>query len=308
MFGFIKHWLTPHEKNNHRAKLLHNSSLVVILIGIIFVSAVAFAIKSSNPQILGVSYSISEGDLISLTNSQRQQNGLSALSEDSQLDDAARQKAADMFAKNYWAHFAPDGSTSPWTFIRGAGYNYSYAGENLAKGFTDAGSIVTAWMNSTTHRENLLSPNYHDVGFAIVPGTLQGEDTVLVVQMFGTRQTPQVSTVSELSTQSQAEPTIIPSVTPVVKSVAVQVQKQEPTPTSIPTPQKAQQKAVVNSASTSKAISTFALSFFAVILVIDLLIVERKKIPRIVGHNLDHVILILLFLLFVVLKSTGTIQ
>ena len=68
-----------------------------------------------------------------------------------------------MFSKNYWAHFAPDGSTSPWDFIHQSGYNYIFAGENLAKGFTDANSVVAAWMNSPSHRENILSNKYKDV-------------------------------------------------------------------------------------------------------------------------------------------------
>ena len=89
-----------------------------------------------------------------------------------------------MFAKNYWAHVSPDGTT-PWVFIKSAGYSYVYAGENLARGYNTSQDVVTAWMASPEHKQNMLSSNYQNVGFAIVTGNLTGEDTVLVVEMFG---------------------------------------------------------------------------------------------------------------------------
>jgi hypothetical protein len=97
-----------------------------------------------------------------------------------------------MFAKNYWSHFAPDGA-SPWDFINGSGYRYEYAGENLAKNFLFSQGVVDAWMNSPTHRENILKKNYTEVGYAIVNGVMNGEETTLVVQMFGTPLSPSIA-------------------------------------------------------------------------------------------------------------------
>jgi uncharacterized protein YkwD len=56
-------------------------------------------VQKENPEILGVSYSISESDLLSLVNAERQSRGLAPLSLRGELDDAARRKAADMFQK-----------------------------------------------------------------------------------------------------------------------------------------------------------------------------------------------------------------
>lgn len=311
MLDRLLHFILPHENNNHRAKILHNSSIAVI-IGILLIGSLAInIIQSTNPDVLGVSYSISENELLNLVNQKRQANNLSPLVIDATLNDAARRKAADMLEKNYWAHFSPDGSSSPWNFIRAAGYNYTFAGENLAKGFTDANSIVEAWMNSPTHRDNILSSRYRDVGFAIVPGSLGGEETVLVVEMFGARSSQEVATVAEV--QISITPTTSPSIA--VSSVSPTI---SPIPTaalivnteenSFPGSSSAVvSKPRVDAAITSKAASTVGLSFIAFAFLMDLLIVERKKIPRIVGHNLDHVILILLFLLFVLLKSKGVI-
>ena len=308
MFGFLKHYLIPHRGNNHRAKILHNTSLLLIILFFLSISVLASFVKHTNPSILGISYSISEGELTTLVNQQRQANSLPPLVVNAALSDAARRKASDMLAKNYWAHFSPDGSSSPWVFIKDSGYAYLYAGENLAKGFSDPGSVVNAWMNSPTHRENILSEKYQDVGFAIVPGTLQGEETVLVVQMFGARNQDTVANkveVVETAVSISATPTVASAVpTPVVAQVAA-ANATSPTPEVSQT--KVESKPAINANTTTKAVSAVGLSFLGFILIMDLVIVERKKIPRIVGHNLDHVMLIALFILFVVLISTGVI-
>lgn len=295
MFGFLKHLFLPHEKNNHRAKILHNSSFFVILLLILTISIVSYSIKNIRPDILGISYSISDAELLSLVNRERETRSLPPLALNPQLSDAARRKAADMYAKNYWAHFAPDGSTSPWAFIKATGYNYSYAGENLAKGFTDPSSIVSAWMDSQTHRDNILNSRYQDVGFAIVPGTLSGEETVLVVEMLGATSSRTLAVLTE-----GAEG---------VASVQEQTQQSSGSaPTAVSPAQagsfaRAQSAPKIDAEITSAAISTVGLSFLAFAFMMDLIIVERKKIPRIVGHNIDHIMLILMFLLFLVLRG-----
>ncbi|HVT01324.1 MAG TPA: CAP domain-containing protein [Patescibacteria group bacterium] len=308
MLNFFKHLLVPHSGNNHRAKILHNSSLLVLILFLLSFTFVAHLVNVNHPEVLGVSYSISDQELLTLVNQQRQQNGLSALTMNDQLSDAARRKAADMFAKNYWAHFAPDGSTSPWGFIRAAGYDYQYAGENLAKGFTDSGSVVTAWMNSPTHRDNILSNKYKDIGFAIVPGTLQGEDTVLVVQMFGSKPNevavvPQVP--ARVADNSPPQTTPIPTISPEVKKIVpVVAQESNSNPPAV-NGSAVVNNPTINSKVASKDIVGVILIFILAGLMLDALIVERKKIPRVVGHNLDHIMIILLFILFIVILKGG---
>src|SRR3972149_9762200 len=108
-----------------------------------------------------------------------------------------------MFQENYWSHYSPDGKT-PWDVILGAGYKYEYAGENLAKNFLFSNGFVDAVMNSTTHRDNLLKKEYTEVGYAIVNGTLNGEQTTLVVQEFGKPMT----SVSQAAEKVQNAPVI----------------------------------------------------------------------------------------------------
>lgn len=304
----LHHFFVPHSRNNHRAKLLHHSSIFAVCVLLLGLSFSFSYIHKNTPSILGISYSITESDLLSVTNKTRVENNLKPLTMNSKLADAARRKAADMFAKNYWAHFAPDGSTTPWYFIKESGYGYLYAGENLAKGFTSSDAVVTAWMNSPSHRENMLSDKYNDIGFAVVEGKLEDEDTILVVEMFG-------------ATSPVVPPEVAPEAAnkveaPVPAAQALPNQGLQPTAV----PQIALERTVksesnsgaiyqptVDARMTSQAITIALLLFFIAALVIDVTVVEKKKIPRIVGHNIDHIMLISFFILFIIMYKVGAI-
>ena len=141
-----------------------------------------------------VQAAVSSSSLVSLTNASRAESGLSALTTNSQLESAAQAKAADMFENQYFAHNSPQGKT-PWDFIKSANYSYVYAGENLAIGYGDSAELHNDWMNSPTHRENIMNPNYREIGIASVDGVYEGANTTIVVQEFGssTAQSPVVS-------------------------------------------------------------------------------------------------------------------
>ncbi|MFA6492870.1 MAG: CAP domain-containing protein [Patescibacteria group bacterium] len=146
---------------------------------VVFISTLIFNISFASAA------TYSADTLVSLTNESRSQNGLGNLLANSKLSNAAYAKAQDILAKDYFAHNSPDGKT-PWDFINESGYVYTYAGENLAIGYSDANELFTAWMNSPTHRENILGPNYREIGIAVVSGEFQGAETIVAVQEFGT--------------------------------------------------------------------------------------------------------------------------
>ncbi len=180
----IRHFFIPHEENSYHAHSLHTNMLSTYLL----VAIMLVFISKNVPQlsnVLGIATDITISKLYSLTNEERAKQGFPALQENPRLAIAAENKAADMFKKDYWSHFAPDGG-SPWDFIKRSGYQYEFAGENLAKNFLYSKNVVDAWMNSPTHKENLLKKDYTEVGYAVVNGILGGEETTLVVQMFGT--------------------------------------------------------------------------------------------------------------------------
>lgn len=173
----------PSGQNNFRARVLHNDTLTVYLV-ILFIVAFVFKFTSlGNSQILGVATNINIQKLLDDTNNERKKNGLPELKYSAKLAQAAQYKAQDMFTNSYWAHYSPQGKT-PWDFLLKAEYKYEYAGENLAKNFMFSDQVVSAWMNSPTHRENIMRREFTHVGFAIQNGSLEGDETTLVVQMF----------------------------------------------------------------------------------------------------------------------------
>ena len=100
------------------------------------------------------------------------------------MQKAAEEKAQDMIDNNYFAHISPQGK-SPWDWINKNNYNYRYAGENLAIGFANAKEQQQAWMDSPTHKKNILNKNYDETGVAVKQGVIDGHEAIVVVQMFG---------------------------------------------------------------------------------------------------------------------------
>lgn len=187
LFQTIAHLFRPRRSNNHRPRILHPEVLLILALISSILATVIYGwsnIPGKTGFILGYASSITPSQVIELTNAERAKSGLAPLTLNSVLSNAASSKGKHMFANQYWAHTAPDG-TQPWAFIRNAGYSYSIAGENLARDFAETNSMVAAWMASPTHRANIMNSRYSDIGIAVIDGTLDGFETTLVVQMFG---------------------------------------------------------------------------------------------------------------------------
>jgi hypothetical protein len=90
-----------------------------------------------------------------------------------------------MVANNYFAHTSPYGIT-PWHWFKEVGYTFRFAGENLAVNFLESRDVQQAWLNSPTHRANVLNPNFTEIGIATAYGTYKGANTAYVVELFGT--------------------------------------------------------------------------------------------------------------------------
>src|SRR3989344_9113236 len=179
---FFFHFFIPEEENNFKARSLHPDFLGFYLI---LALALTFSFKQLGlSNVLGFATDIATSKLYELTNEERLKNNLSTLTYNDKLAKAAEEKANDMFTNNYWAHYSPSGKT-PWDFMITSGYTYEFAGENLAKNFLFSQGVVDAWMKSQSHRENILKKEYKEVGFAVVNGVINGEETTLVVQIFG---------------------------------------------------------------------------------------------------------------------------
>ncbi|HQG57868.1 MAG TPA: CAP domain-containing protein [Candidatus Dojkabacteria bacterium] len=178
----LKLLFIPHEKNKYQPYLLRKVALLFYTFLILISNFIPLYVPGLQQK--AYASSITADKLIEYTNSERRNYDLNELKANAKLTSAAYAKANDMLANQYWDHFGPDGQT-PWQFIDDAQYEYVFAGENLAKGFQTAEGLHQAWMASPTHRENIISGNYQDIGIAVVNGNLLGEDVILVVQMFG---------------------------------------------------------------------------------------------------------------------------
>ncbi len=123
-------------------------------------------------------------EIINLTNEVRTAQSLAPLIANSKLDLAASEKLTDMAEKEYFAHTSPDGTT-PWFWMKKNQYQYSVAGENLAIGFFTADETVKAWLNSPSHKANILNSKYREIGVAAKAVQIGDRKGILVVQMFG---------------------------------------------------------------------------------------------------------------------------
>ena len=121
--------------------------------------------------------------VVTLTNNERQALSEPPLQRSTVLDQAATLKAEHMASLEYFAHNSPNGFT-PWHWFQEVGYVYAYAGENLAVFFSDSDEVVKAWMNSPSHRANIVNATYQEIGIGTAKGRYQGHDTVFVVQLF----------------------------------------------------------------------------------------------------------------------------
>jgi hypothetical protein len=178
----IKLAVVPHKKNNYRPHLIRRYGLIAIVFVVIGMQLGYNGIKTGD--VLGLESDITISSLLDSTNQTRAQAGQPPLIINDKLNKAAYLKAQDMLAKQYWAHNSPDG-TPPWKWFGDVGYNYSQAGENLAKNFTSTKGVITAWLDSPEHKAIVLKSDYQDVGFAVVSGEIDNKPTSLVVALYG---------------------------------------------------------------------------------------------------------------------------
>ena len=188
LHSVINH-LVPHEGNDYRPHLLQRGAVILMLV-LILLSFLATNFQAllwqSSDWLVGA---VLPAVVVDLTNTKRTDLALPTLTRNSVLDAAATLKAQDMAKNSYFSHDSPAGLT-PWHWFKEAGYPFVYAGENLAVYFTDSTEVVDAWMNSPTHRANIVGSQYREIGVGTARGTYDGFETVFVVQMFGTRAIP----------------------------------------------------------------------------------------------------------------------
>jgi len=172
---------------NHLKNHLHPLGGRLIFWNFVLLMLVKVIIPHSafqSASLLGLMPAFDSREIIAATNEARLSNNLPALKPNPKLDLAASDKLNDMAVQEYFAHISPTG-ISPWYWINNSQYQYSVAGENLAIGFFSAQDTVKAWLNSSSHRANILNSQYQEIGVAVKGVEISGREGILVVQMFG---------------------------------------------------------------------------------------------------------------------------
>lgn len=297
----LKKYFIPNQGNDHQPYILRSKAVNIIAAVIIFCELVfLFEIYGVFPK--NFMALILPDVLIDETNESRAVNNLNTLKINLVLNTAAQLKANDMASKGYFSHTSPAGLT-PWHWFELAGYKFSYAGENLAVNFVDSKDVVDAWMGSPTHRANILSDYFTEIGIGVANGEYNGQEATFIVQMFG-RPAPAVQTPPQPKTPQTTPIIATPSPVPLESSdtfVAVKGAELEPGASIVPTPVNGEQTAA-RAASLEKIIShpkttaTFIYVALGLLVLVGLLLTIFIKIkvqyPRLIKNGMLLLILI----------------
>jgi uncharacterized protein YkwD len=134
--------------------------------------------------------SYNSSPILTYTNKERTNQGLKPLADNATLDQVAKLRLDDLFANQYFDHASPDGK-SVVDLVKLENYNYLLIGENIAlgnfglPGQGDDQGIVSAWMASPDHRENILNAKYQELGIAERADNYKGQTETIAVQVFG---------------------------------------------------------------------------------------------------------------------------
>jgi len=295
------HYFLPHpdpSKHGHHRRSLFLSykalfTYSIFLLALLLTTTLA---RHQLPGILGFASNITFNDLLLETNKERLASGLNSLTVSEKLNQAALAKANYMFKYDFWAHVAPDG-TEPWYFFTEAGYDYRFAGENLARDFGNSKDVVEAWLDSPSHRENLLSSNYTDIGFAVVNGNLDGLETTLVVQLFGKpiQSNQLAATPPEAAKTEQAVNTPQLLITPA---------KSWPLPQTV---MSGEVLPAINVFNASRGVTLSLGAFLTLLFALDGYLAWRWRILRLSGNTVAHLAILILAIVGIWYTNVGVI-
>lgn len=108
--------------------------------------------------------------VIELANLERAAAGLPPLKANEALSQAAKAHSLAMAERDFFDHQDPSTGAAPGDRAKAAGYAWSTVAENIAIGYATPEEVITGWMNSEGHRQNLLNPEYREIGVGYVAG------------------------------------------------------------------------------------------------------------------------------------------
>lgn len=224
-----------------RKTLLTILSLSLIVVISLFATNVLFKKKPSPNFSVTTLAAVLPSVLLAHTNNDRVLNGVPLLVENPLLSRAAQMKAEDMLQRGYYSHTTPEGNT-PLYWLDLVGYKYLNVGENLDLTYVQTEEdIQTAWMNSPTHKANLLLPVFTEVGVGVASGEYQGIQVTFAVELYATPLPPPVVVPKEkyipqppLPKPHSNEPVGENKAEQALDSVQSVIERVLPTPPSVP--------------------------------------------------------------------------
>lgn len=222
----VKNYFVPTKENQYRPCVWEGRFWLYCLIAVLIIKIAAFGFLFGFKQSLYFA-DVSKVALAEMANQERLSLGLNPLKENALLNRAAEMKAQDMLNKGYFSHQSPNG-TPPWFWFKKSGYQYKVAGENLGIGFLDSQEIHQAWLDSPSHKANIINPYYQEIGIAVIEGKFQGSPVTVVVQLFGSAKkakpavavvrapstiSPKVDQILEIVTSSNAQSQVLSAAT-----------------------------------------------------------------------------------------------
>lgn len=167
------------EENNYRPPILSYKAFIIYGLILLLLRLILGTLPAEGA-------AVETNTLMNLINQERDKRNLTTLSVHQSLLRAAYEKSQDMIDRDYFSHIDPDGNYV-WGKITSAGYTpYKILGENLAIDFSTSEGMIKAWIDSPTHRANLLHPEFVDQGLSALFGDYQDRYTNLTTSLFGT--------------------------------------------------------------------------------------------------------------------------
>jgi uncharacterized protein YkwD len=96
-----------------------------------------------------------------------------------------QERQKKMLKYQYFSHVNPKTEKKWSSFIKETNYQYLEIGENLATGFSNVDTMVESWMNSPSHRENILSDSFTETGLSVNVIQKPNSQEIVVAQNFG---------------------------------------------------------------------------------------------------------------------------
>ena len=114
-----------------------------------------------------------EAEMFRLTNKERTERGINALTFSESLAEVGRKHCSDMFRRGYFSHYTPEG-LSPFDRMVEGSIIFNSAGENLALS-PNPDLAMKGLMESEGHRKNILSREFGKVGIGVIDGGIYGQ-------------------------------------------------------------------------------------------------------------------------------------